>query len=79
MLGSGAFQLNPSNVNISQGSGFGIAPLSPNYKPSTVQEWNLSLSRQLPWQTGVQISYIGNHSYNLLILDPINSEIPRDQ
>ena len=79
MLGGTALQLNPSNVNISQGSGFGIAPLSPNYKPSTVQEWNLSLSRELPWQTGFQISYIGNHSYNLLMLDPINYEIPRDQ
>lgn len=48
MLGSPAYVLNTSNVNISQGNSFGIAPLSPNYKPSTVQEWNLSFARQLP-------------------------------
>jgi hypothetical protein len=72
-------ELNTSSVDITQGGGFGIAPLSPNYKPSTVQEYNLSLARELPWHTGVQLSYIGNHSYNLLQTDPINYIIPRAQ
>ncbi len=76
-LGGPGVVLNPSNVNISQGSGFSWAALSPNYKPSTVQEWNLTLSRELPWNTGFQLSYIGNHSYHLLDLDPINYVIPR--
>ena len=71
-------ELNTSNVQITQGSGFGIAPLSPNYKPSSVQEWNLSIDRELPWHTGFQLSYVGNHSYNLLQTDPINYTVPRE-
>ncbi|HWF67508.1 MAG TPA: hypothetical protein VN670_09390 [Acidobacteriaceae bacterium] len=52
--------------------------MNPNYKPQTVQEYNLTLSRELPWHTGFQLSYIGNHSYNLLNIDPQNYIIPRD-
>lgn len=77
MLGSPAYVLNTSNVNISQGGGFGIAPMDPNYKPSTTQEYSLTMSRVLPFNTGFQLSYIGNHSTNLLMLDPINYTIPR--
>jgi hypothetical protein len=32
----------------------------------------------LPWSTGLQISYIGNHYYNQQQYDPINYVIPRD-
>lgn len=78
MLGNNStLSVNTSNVHITQGGGFGIAPLDPNYKPSTVQEFNLSMARELPGHTGVQISYIGNHSYNLLENDPMNYVIPR--
>src|SRR6185437_6934919 len=55
-----------------------MVPMNPNYKPQTVQEYNLTLSRELPWHTGFQLSYIGNHSYNLLNIDPQNYIIPRD-
>lgn len=78
MLGNNSTLIvTPSNVHITQGGGFGIAPLDPNYKPSTVQEFNVSVARELPGHTGVQISYIGNHSYNLLENDPMNYVIPR--
>ena len=70
--------LNTSNVSISQGSGFGIVSMNPNVKPSTVQEYNLTLSRELPWHTGFQVSYIGNHQTNLLQFDPINANVPRN-
>ncbi len=76
-LGGPSVVLNPSNVNISQGSGFQWAALTPNYKPSTVQEWSLTMARELPWHTGFQLSYIGNYSYNLLDQDPVNYVIPR--
>ncbi len=69
--------LSTGAVQISQGGGFGMAPMDPNYKPSKVQEYTLSLARELPWHTGFQLSYIGNHSTNLLQLDPINYTIPR--
>ena len=77
MLGSSTEVLNTSNVHITQGGGFNWAALTPDYKPSTVQEWSLSLARELPGHTGVQLSYIGNHSYNLLDEDPVNYVIPR--
>ena len=77
MLGSNTLVLNTSNVSITQGAGFSIAPLDPNYKPSSVQEYSLSVARELPWQTGVELSYIGNNSKNLLQLDPINYTVPR--
>jgi hypothetical protein len=69
--------LNTSSLSITQGSGFGIAPLDPNYKPATVQEYSFTFARELPWQTGVEISYIGNYSTHLLQLDPINYVVPR--
>jgi hypothetical protein len=71
-------ELNTSNVSISQGNGFSIAPMNPNYKPSRVQEYNLTFARELPYHTGFQLSYIGNHSNDLLQFDPINYTVPRD-
>ena len=70
--------LNTSNVSVSLGSGFGIVSMNPTVKPSTAQEYNLTLGRELPWHTGFQLSYIGNHQTNLLQFDPINANIPRD-
>jgi hypothetical protein len=79
MLGNNStLILNTSNVSIAQNNGFNIAPMDPNYKASTTQEWNLSIARDLFWHTGFQLSYIGNHSYNLLQTDPINYVIPRN-
>jgi hypothetical protein len=69
--------VNTSDVQITEGGGFGIAPLLPDYKPSTTQEYSLGIQRELPWNTGVQLTYIGNHSYNLLENDPINFTVPR--
>jgi hypothetical protein len=77
MLGASSLVLNTSNLSITQGSGFGIAPLDPNYKPSTVQEYSLTFARELPWQIGLEISYIGNNSRNLLQFDPLNYTVPR--
>lgn len=70
--------LNTSNVSVSLGSGFGIVSMNPTVKPSTAQEYNLTLGRVLPWHTGFQLSYIGNYQTNLLQFDPINANIPRD-
>jgi hypothetical protein len=57
---------------------FAIVAMNPDVKPQTVQEYNLTFGRQLPWNTGLQISYIGNHYYDQLMYDPINYIIPRD-
>lgn len=42
-----------------------------------VQEYSLTLSQELPLHTGFQLSFIGNHSTNLLMIDPLNVLIPR--
>ena len=78
MIGDPGYVLDTSNVHISQGGGFGIAPLDPNYKPQSVQEYNLTLSQELPAHIGFQLSYIGNHAYNQFTYDPINYIVPRD-
>jgi hypothetical protein len=70
--------LNTSNVSVSLGNGFGIVSMNPNVKPSTVQEYNLTFGRELPWHTGFQLSYIGNYQTNLLQFDPINANVPRN-
>ena len=68
-----------SDAVINASGGFASRFLDPNYKPSTVQEYSLTLSRELPWHIGAQLSYIGNHSTNLLMIDPINTQIPREE
>lgn len=72
--------IDTSNVAnfINLGNGFTFNFLNPNYKPSMVQEYNVTLSQELPWNTGFQLSYIGNHSSNLLMIDPLNQLIPRE-
>ncbi len=62
---------------IQQGNGFAFNFLDPNYKAGMVQEYNLTLARELPYHTGFQLSYIGNHSNNLLMIDPLNTQLPR--
>jgi hypothetical protein len=77
MIGSSTYVLNTSNVSISAPNGFGIAPLNPDYKLQSVQEYSLTMSQELPYHTGFQLSYIGNHAYNQLTYDPINFVVPR--
>jgi len=76
-LGSPSFVLNTSDVSISQGGGFAAVPFDTNYKAPTAQEYNLTVEQELPGHVGFQLSYIGNHSYNLLQFDPFNYLIPR--
>lgn len=78
VLGSPTLVLDTSNVQIQQGAGFQMEPTDPNYKPQTVQEYNLTFAHELPKHVGFELSYIGNHSYNLIQTDPINYTVPRD-
>jgi hypothetical protein len=77
-LGQPTTTLNTNPASLNSGGGWGICPMDPNYKPQTVQEYNLTIARELPGHTGAQISYVGNRSTNLLQLDPINFTIPRE-
>ncbi len=73
----GKIVLNPSSVNIQQGSGWNITPWDVNYHPQTVQEYNLTFEHELPGHVGAQITHVGNRSTHLVVSDPINAEIPR--
>jgi len=56
--------INASNTVFSIGSlaGYGI---DPNLKPPQVQQWNLSVQRDIGWNTSLQVSYVGNHGVGL--------------
>jgi hypothetical protein len=43
-------------------AGYGI---DPNLKPPQVQQWNLSIQRDIGWNTSLQVSYVGNHGVGL--------------
>ena len=77
MLGPGMPVLNTTG-NVIPKTSFNMAPMEVNYKAPTVQEYNLTLEQELPGHVGFQLSYIGNHSYHLLQLDPINAPLPQE-
>jgi len=56
--------INASNTVLGIGNlaGYGI---DPNLKPPQVQQWNLSLQRDIGWNTSLQVSYVGNHGVGL--------------
>ena len=56
--------VNATNSGAGLGSlaGYGI---DPHVKPPQVQQWNLSVQRDIGWNTSVQVSYVGNHGVGL--------------
>jgi len=56
--------LNATNTvgNIFSLAGYGI---DPNLKPPYVEQWNLSLQRDIGWNTSLTLSYVGNHGVGL--------------
>jgi Carboxypeptidase regulatory-like domain len=50
-------------------AGYGI---DPNLKPPSVQQWNLSIQRDIGWNTSVQVSYVGNHGVGLFRAIDVN-------
>jgi hypothetical protein len=68
--------ITPNAVSIAEGQGWAVAPWDPNYHPQRVQQYNLTLERELPYRFGARLSYIGNHSDHLVMFDPINALTP---
>jgi hypothetical protein len=50
-------------------AGYGI---DPNLKPPQVQQWNLSIQRDIGWNTSLQVSYVGNHGVGLFRATDLN-------
>ncbi len=70
--------VSENSLAIAENSGWNIEPWDPNFKPQRVQQWNLTMERELPAKLGARISYIGNHTDHLVMYDPINALAPRE-
>jgi outer membrane receptor protein involved in Fe transport len=71
--------LKPSTLSACQCGGWNILPWDTNYKAQIAQEWNFTIERELPGRLGSRISYVGTHGGNLVMYDPINVPVPREQ
>jgi hypothetical protein len=49
---------------------------APNQPDGRVQNWNLTLEKEIMTDTVVRAGYIGNHSSNLEVLDSLNNSTP---
>jgi hypothetical protein len=70
--------LNATNSSFFIGNlaGYGI---DPHLKPPQVQQWNLSIQRDIGWNTSLQVSYVGNHGVGLfraVDVNQLNSNAP---
>jgi hypothetical protein len=68
------FQTNAVNATNS-GAGLGSLAgygINPDLKPPSVQQWNLSVQRDIGWNTSVQVSYLGNHGVGLFRAIDVN-------
>jgi hypothetical protein len=60
------FAVNADNATasgyIGSLAGYGI---DPNLRPPYVEQWNLSIQRDIGWNTSLSVSYLGNHGVGL--------------
>jgi len=65
------FQTSALNSTSGLGNlaGYGI---DPHIKPPQVQQWNLSIQRDIGWNTSLQVSYVGNHGVGLFRAIDVN-------
>lgn len=59
-----SFSTNAANLG-GPGNNAGFA-ISPNLRTPYVQDWNLSIQREIGWNTTVTASYLGNHGTDLI-------------
>lgn len=57
------FAQNAAKLGVANNAGFAI---SPNLTTPYVQDWNLSVQREIGFKTTVTVSYLGNHATNLI-------------
>ncbi len=65
----------PQNLNASGGQSFYYA-FPVKYKDPTVMQWNLSFERDLGFNTGFRLSYVGSHGSNLETMEDLNQVHP---
>ncbi len=83
--GYGSYDANPvpapakSVVGPALGIGTTIRAFDPKRsgRPPYLQQWNVNIQRQLPWNTFLQVAYVGNRALHLNgQLNPINQQNP---
>ena len=58
----------PTSTNVACGTGCSVSPLlMGDGKTPYTENYNVSLSRAMPWRTLMEVSYVGNRSRDLLI------------
>jgi hypothetical protein len=63
------FQTNADNLGVGSVAGYAI---DPKIKTPYVQQWNLSIQRDIGWNTSLTVSYIGNHGVGLFRAIDVN-------
>jgi hypothetical protein len=66
------FAANRAAIGLPGNAGFAI---DPNIRTPYVQQWNVSVQRDLGWNTTLQVSYVGNHGVGLFRGFDINQVI----
>ncbi|HEY6946353.1 MAG TPA: TonB-dependent receptor [Candidatus Acidoferrum sp.] len=69
------FSANEAAVGLASNAGFAI---DPNTRTPYVQQWNVSVQREIGWNTSVQVSYVGNHGVGLFRGIDVNQVIIRE-
>lgn len=50
--------------------------INPNIRMPYVQNWHLSLQRELPWNMMLDVAYVGNHTVALWVTGDLNQAVP---
>lgn len=67
-----SFSQNAANLGVPNNVGYGI---DPNLKPPYVEQWNLSVQRDIGWNTSLTVSYVGNHGVGLFRAIDLNQVV----
>jgi hypothetical protein len=63
------FQTNALNLGVGSVAGYAI---DPNIRAPYIEQWNLSIQRDLGWNTSLTIGYVGNHGVGLFRAIDVN-------
>jgi TonB dependent receptor len=66
------FSANAANVGVPNNAGYAI---DPNLKPPYVEQWNLTIQRDLGHGTSISVGYVGNHGVGLFRAIDVNQVV----
>jgi len=66
------FSANAANVGVPNNAGYAI---DPHLKPPYVEQWNLTIQRDLGQSTSISVAYVGNHGVGLFRAVDVNQVV----